>query len=154
MSGTTQTARDIGASVLLSPGTGTGQINLSSGSVPVTGDLTTTMKASVNTECDTALVDAGLTTTVTGRIDAAISTRQATLTSTELNQIADALLKRDWASVSAEASYSVLNALRVLRNAWSTSGGTLTVKGEDGTTTKWTRTLATDAAAQPIVSST
>jgi len=33
LSGTAQTARDIGASVLLSPGTGTGQISLSSGAV-------------------------------------------------------------------------------------------------------------------------
>jgi hypothetical protein len=35
IAGTTQTARDIGASVLLSPGTGTGQISLSSGAVTV-----------------------------------------------------------------------------------------------------------------------
>lgn len=34
-SGTAQTARDIGASVLLSVGTGTGQVNLSSGNVPI-----------------------------------------------------------------------------------------------------------------------
>ena len=33
LSGTAQTARDIGASVLVSPGTGTGQINLTSGAV-------------------------------------------------------------------------------------------------------------------------
>lgn len=50
LSGTSQTARDLGASVLLSPGTGTGQVNLSSGAVPVTGDLTATMKTSVNAE--------------------------------------------------------------------------------------------------------
>ena len=35
VSGTTQTARDLGASVLLSPGTGTGQISLTSGAVTV-----------------------------------------------------------------------------------------------------------------------
>lgn len=35
VSGTTQTARDLGASVLLSPGTGTGQVSLSSGAVTV-----------------------------------------------------------------------------------------------------------------------
>lgn len=76
--GTAQTARDIGASVLLSPGTGTGQISLSSGAVTVgtnsdktgyaltaaydaaktaaqagdamtlSGDFTATMKASLN----------------------------------------------------------------------------------------------------------
>lgn len=37
--GTAQTGRDIGASVLLSPGTGTGQVNLSSGAVPVTSNI-------------------------------------------------------------------------------------------------------------------
>lgn len=40
-------------------------------------DLTTTQKASVNTEADTALSDVGLTSTVTGRIDVATSTRLA-----------------------------------------------------------------------------
>src|SRR5580765_8221899 len=39
ISGTSQTARDIGASVLLSAGTGTGQVNLSSGAVPVKGNV-------------------------------------------------------------------------------------------------------------------
>ena len=38
-SGTAQTARDVGASVLLSVGTGTGQVNLSSGAVPVKGNV-------------------------------------------------------------------------------------------------------------------
>jgi hypothetical protein len=37
--GTTQTARDIGASVLLSVGTGTGQVNLSSGAIPITSNI-------------------------------------------------------------------------------------------------------------------
>jgi hypothetical protein len=42
VAGTAQTARDLGASVLLSVGTGTGQVNLSSGKVPATiaaGDI-------------------------------------------------------------------------------------------------------------------
>lgn len=37
--GTVQTARDLGTSVLLSVGTGTGQVNLSSGAVPVTSNV-------------------------------------------------------------------------------------------------------------------
>lgn len=40
-------------------------------------DLTTAQKASVNAEADTALSDVGLTSTVTGRIDVATSTRLA-----------------------------------------------------------------------------
>ena len=39
------------------------------------GSLATQAKADVNAEADTALADAGVTTTVTGRIDAAVSTR-------------------------------------------------------------------------------
>jgi hypothetical protein len=54
VAGTTQTARDLGASVLLSPGTGTGQVNLTSGAVPVVGDLTATMKTSVTTAASAA----------------------------------------------------------------------------------------------------
>jgi len=74
VSGTSQTARDLGASVLLSSGTGTGQISLSSGAVllqptqtgvtiptvtnltnaPTSGDLTATMKASVTTAATAA----------------------------------------------------------------------------------------------------
>jgi len=41
------------------------------------GSLATQAKADVNAETDTALADAGVTTTVTGRIDAAVSSRLA-----------------------------------------------------------------------------
>lgn len=67
------------------------------------------------------------------------------------NAIADAILKRDWTTISGEAVYSLLNAARVLRNVWDTAGGTLHVRKEDGTTLAWQRTLAVDAGAQPIV---
>jgi hypothetical protein len=46
LGGTSQTARDIGASVLLSPGTGTGQISLSSGAVTVGAMGSNTITAS------------------------------------------------------------------------------------------------------------
>lgn len=41
------------------------------------GSLAAQAKADVNAECDTAISDVGLTTTITGRIDVAISTRLA-----------------------------------------------------------------------------
>lgn len=68
------------------------------------------------------------------------------------NQIADALLKRDFSSVSGEAARSVLNALRFLRNKVAVSGATLTVYKEDDTTPSWTGAVTTDAAADPVVS--
>jgi hypothetical protein len=38
-----------------------------------------------------------------------------------------------------------------LRAVFSVSGGTLTVKEQDGTTTQFTRTVATDPSAEPII---
>ena len=66
---------------------------------------------------------------------------------------ADTLLKRDMASVSGEASRSLLNAIRFLRNKWSVSGATLTVTKEDDATSAWTSVLTTNAAADPITGS-
>lgn len=73
------------------------------------------------------------------------------LTSSERDSVADALLKRDWSSVTGEAARSVLNALRLLRNKFSVSGSTLTVTKEDDTTSAWTAALTTDGSATPIV---
>ena len=75
-SGTAQTARDVGASVLLSSGTGTGQVKLSSGYVaPNWGDVGnpttvvglsgTTVKTATDVETDTADIQ--------GRLPAALS---------------------------------------------------------------------------------
>lgn len=65
---------------------------------------------------------------------------------------ADALLNRDMSAVSDTNSRSPLNALRILRNKFSSSAGTLTVTKENDTTTAWTAAVTTDAAAAPIVS--
>jgi len=68
-------------------------------------------------------------------------------------QNADALLKRDWTSVTGEAARSVLNALRFLRNKWTLTGTTLSVKEEDDTTEAWTAEVSTTAGADPITGS-
>lgn len=68
-------------------------------------------------------------------------------------QNADALLNRDMSAVSDTTARSPLNALRLLRNKWTSSGGTLTVTKEDDTTSAWTATLTGDAAADPVVGS-
>lgn len=66
---------------------------------------------------------------------------------------ADALLKRDWTSVTGEAARSVLNALRMLRNKWSIAGTTLTVTKEDDSTSAYTSALTTAAGADSITAS-
>ncbi len=68
------------------------------------------------------------------------------------NAIADALLIRDWTLVATASNFSVLNALRFLRNKWSISGTTLTVTKENEVDPAWTATLTTDATALPVVS--
>lgn len=67
-----------------------------------------------------------------------------------LEDIADAILKRDWSAISGEAARSLLNAARLLRNKWSTSGTTLTVTKEDDTTTAWTAVATAAPGADPI----
>lgn len=67
-----------------------------------------------------------------------------------LDEWADALLKRDMSQVSGEAARSPLNALRFLRNKWAISAGVLTVYEEDDTTSAWTSALTTDGGASPV----
>ena len=69
----------------------------------------------------------------------------------DTNAIADAVLKRDWNSITGEANYSVLNALRFLRDKWEVlPDGTLKVYQQDGTTLAWQRTVTIDPNAEPI----
>jgi hypothetical protein len=64
--------------------------------------------------------------------------------------IADATLTRDMSSVTGESARSLLNAIRFLRNKWTITGATLSVKKEDDSTEAWNAALSTDAAAIPI----
>lgn len=112
----------------------------------------------INAQCDTAISDAALATAaalaiVDTNVDAILAdtgTDGVVISATTANEIADAILKRDWTAVSGEAARSVLNALRFLRNKWSISGTTLTVTKEDDSTSAWTGTVSTDAAADPV----
>lgn len=65
---------------------------------------------------------------------------------TALNAMADAFLKRDWTGLTGEASRSVLNALRAIRNKFTTATGAAgyVVKKEDDSTTAWTGVLTVD----------
>lgn len=56
-------------------------------------------------------------------------------------EVADAVLKRDFAAVTGAAARSLLNANRLNRNKWVVSGNTLTVYAEDDTTVAWTATI-------------
>ena len=45
---------------------------------------------------------------------------------------------------------TVRQALRMLRNKWAVSAGTLTVYKEDDSTTSWTGAVSSDPTADPI----
>lgn len=79
-----------------------------------------------------------------------------TLTASERNSVADALLNRDM-SVGTDSGSptvrTVRQALRFLRNKWSIAAGTLTVTKEDDATASWTSAVTGTAGADPITSS-
>lgn len=71
-------------------------------------------------------------------------------------KIADALLDRNMGTGTDSSSDSVRtprSALRVIRNKWSITGGTVTFTKENDTTTSHTAALTTSAGASPIVAS-
>jgi hypothetical protein len=110
--------------------------------------------AEVNAEVDTALSDVGLTTTVTGRIDAAISTRATPADVPSAADNAEAVLLADWETISGTPpDYCLLYAAFALRCAFSTEAtpGQYIVYDPSGSVA-WQRTLTTDPAAEPIVS--
>ena len=87
---------------------------------------------------------------VVGEVVAHFSLDNAALPATERNNLADAYLKRDMSAVTGEAARSPLNAFRFIRNLWSISGATLSVKKEDDTTEAWNATLTNTPGANPI----
>jgi hypothetical protein len=140
--GTTVTGRDLGASVLLSSGTGSGQIVLASGVVSA------------------SVASGGITSASfgAGAIDASAIAANAIgaseLAADAANEIADAILDRDMSTGVDSGSTShrtPRQALRFLRNKWEVSTlGALTVYKEDDSTPSWTGTVTTNSAADPI----
>jgi hypothetical protein len=151
-----------------------------SNATPVAGSLGADVKSGIAVITDPWLVNvpgsypAGTAGSLLGNnLDAKVSTRLATssvtLTSGQVTVavnndkggyslangqatiMADEILKRDWQSVSGEAAYSVLNALRFLRDAWEVQpDGTLVVYRENGQVA-WTRSVKSDESALPII---
>ena len=151
----------------ISSGTGSGQVRIindytgSNKQAAVVPNWTTTPD---NTSvfylysCQDALYpNANLTHIANAAVDTAtaqVGVNVVSVGATAGNTIADAILKRDWSSVTGEAARSTLNALRFLRNKWAVSGATLTVKKEDDATNAWTSTVTTAAGADPVTGNT
>jgi hypothetical protein len=140
--------------------------------ITAVGALNNLSAAQVNAEVDTALADVGLTTTVTGRIDAAVSTRasQASVDDLPTNaELATSQAAADDATLAAIAALSIPTVSQILTTQmtesyaadgtaptlaqalfliqqqlgdFAISGTVLTVKKLDGTTTAATFTLS------------
>lgn len=180
-SGTAQTARDIGASVLLSSGSGTGQLDFTSGvvkanatqwlggtipAVNVTGVPLVDLKYTLGTispatagsvRADAVTGAVGSVTGAVGSVTAGVTVSTNNdktgyaLTAGAYNAAADALLARNVAGGSSTGRI-VAEAFYFLRNKWTVAAGTLTVYGTDDTTSAWTATVGATPGADPITS--
>lgn len=115
-------------------------------------DLTTELQGGLATASALATLD-GKADAIKAKTDNLPASPAATSDIPTATENADALLNRDMSAVSDTNARSPLNALRFLRNKWSLSGSTLSVTKENDTTTAWTATVSTDAAAEPVTGS-
>ena len=123
INGTAQTARDIGASVLLSPGTGTGQISLATGAVTVG---TNNDKGSYSLTAAQTFSTTGSVGSVTSALGAAaIQSIWDRLTSnlTVLNSVGKLLVDNLNATVSSRSTL-------VATDVWSATTRTITGNGD------------------------
>ncbi len=100
--------------------------------------------------------DALASDTITAAKIASDAIDAAALATDAINEIADGFLNRDMSTGTDSGSTTVRTprqALRFLRNYWDVSGGTLTVRKEDDSTTSWTAAVSVDASADPVVGS-
>ena len=130
---------DAGGSIRIVDGTGAGEINTSSGNVTLADSSLTTAKlgtfalakttnitgfndlsaAQVNAEADTALSDVGLTTTITGRMDAATSTRATPAqVNTEVLDVLNVDTFAEPAQGTPDATASLVAKIGFIYKAW------------------------------------
>ncbi len=131
--------------------------NLSGSIASVTGAVGSVTGAVGSVTGAVGSVTAGVTVTTnndkTGYTASTVSDKTGyALTSGERNSIADAAYDRDMAAGPDTNSHSFRNAIRFLRNHWTSVAGTLTVYKEDGTTVAYTKTLGTTPGANPVTS--
>lgn len=131
-------------------GTATAVWNAATATYGSAGSYGLLIETNVDAQISTrSTLDAAGVRSAVGLASANLDTQLAALPTAIEN--ADALLNRDYASVSDSNGRTLLQATRFLRNEWDVTGGTLTVYKEDGSTTAWTKTVSTDPAAEPIV---
>lgn len=94
------------ATTLVSTGTGTGQVNLSSGAVPVTGDFTATMKTSIGTA-----VAASAVASVTGNVGGNVAGSVGSVATGGITAASIATGAIDADAIAADAVTEIQNGL-------------------------------------------
>ena len=104
--------------------------------------------AQVNSEADTALADVGLTTTITGRIDQAVSTRLAgsAYTAPANSDIVAIKAKTDALPASPAASGDIPTESEIAAEVWAKPTTELTITGSIGERAKNQSTVSTTGA--------
>lgn len=116
--------------------------------IPTVTNVTNAVNANVTqVSGDSAAAD-NLEAALDGTGGVTISATLSALSTTERNAVADAILDRNVAGGSSTGR-KVKEALALLRNKWTISGGTLTVYDTDDTSALFTATITT-AAGDPV----
>jgi RecA/RadA recombinase len=127
------------------------------GAITATVQIYTAFPQTVDNATNIAAIldDTGTSGVVVASL-AANSVTAAALAADAGAEIADAVLNRDMSTGTDSGSTTVRTmrqALRFLRNKWAVSAGTLTVYKEDDSTSSWTASVSSDAAAEPVIGS-
>lgn len=123
-------------------------------SVNITGNITGNLSGSVGSV--TGNVDGNVVGTVAsvvgavGSVTGAVGSVTATVSADVVSISGDSTAADNLESYLDGTSFMPVDAHKPI---FSISGATLTVKKPDGSTTAYTRTLATDAAAEPVIGS-
>lgn len=105
--------------------------------------------AAIKSDSTAILDDTGTSGVIVASL-AANSVTAASIAADAANEIADAILGRSVSNVEATAGEHTLCTVVLAMLESSMSGSTWTIKRTDGSTTHATKTVATDAAADPI----
>lgn len=136
-------------------GTATAVWNAATASYGTAGSYGLLIETNVDAQISTrSTMDAISVRTAVGLASANLDTQFAAIPTATVN--ADTVLARDLGSGTGAGTLNertVRSALRFLRNKWSISGTTLTVTKENDIDSAWVSTVATDAAAVPVVGS-
>jgi len=125
--------------------------NITSGTITTATNVTTVNGLAANVITATSIAADAITDAKVASDVTIASVTGAVGSVTSVTPIADAILSRSVSNVEAIAGEHTLCTMILGALEWSISGSTLTIKRTDGTTTHYTKTLASAAFASTII---